>query len=83
MSIQQVANAVIRSGAHTGVKYVSAKRVIRCTRRHKRDRRAQREEFILTIGAPNYREREFLRMCKKAGEPIPVAKVQLRFKKVK
>jgi hypothetical protein len=31
-----------------------------------------------TIGIPNYL-REFIRKCKKAGEPFPVKKIQLKF----
>lgn len=83
MSIQQVVDAVLNSGAHTGVKYLTNKQVIRCTRRHKLDKRGRRVEFVVTIGAPNYREREFISMCFRTGEKLPVRKVQLRFKKHK
>ncbi len=35
-------------------------------------------EVTLTIGKPNYLERDFIKLCKKAGEPFPVKKVQLK-----
>jgi len=35
--------------------------------------------MVLTIGRPNYAEREFIKLCKKAGEPFPVKKMQLKF----
>lgn len=35
-------------------------------------------EFVLKIGKPNYLERDFVKMCKKAGEPLPVKKVQIK-----
>lgn len=61
------------------VKYVDPKTVVRATRRHKPDRRNSRTEFVLTIGAPNYLERKFVKLCVKAGEPFPVKKVQYKF----
>lgn len=40
-------------------------------------------EIRLTIGKPNYAEREFIKDCKKAGEPFPVERVQLMHVPVK
>jgi hypothetical protein len=34
---------------------------------------------VFTIGKPNYEEREFIKKCKKAGEPFPVKKIQVKF----
>jgi len=34
---------------------------------------------ILTVGKPNYAEREFIAVCKKAGEKFPLKKVVLKF----
>lgn len=56
---------------------------VKLTRRFKYDGRNSRHDFVLTIGAPNYREREFIKQCQKAGEPFPVRKVQLKFYPVK
>lgn len=35
-------------------------------------------EIALTIGKPNYAEREFIKLCQKANEPFPVKKLQLK-----
>lgn len=31
------------------------------------------------MGAPNFAERRFIRLCFKAGEPLPVRKVQIKW----
>jgi hypothetical protein len=33
---------------------------------------------VLTIGKPNFAERHFVKLCKKAGEPFPIKKVQMK-----
>lgn len=40
---------------------VEPKLVVKLTRRFKADKRNTREDFVLTVGAPNYIEREWLR----------------------
>ena len=62
----------------SAVKYISDKEVVKATRRFKPSKRNTREEVLLTIGRPNYAERKFIKLCKKAGEPFPVKKVQLK-----
>lgn len=57
--------------------YLSPRLVIKATRLHRRDRRQQSETFVVTIGAPNYRERAFVKDAKRAGERFPVRKLQL------
>lgn len=76
--IEAVGNSCV-TGARSAVKYISEKEVVRATRRLKPDKRNTREEVVLTIGKPNYAERAFVKLCKKAGEPFPVKKVQLKF----
>lgn len=80
---QKVIAAVIDSGAWKGTLYVDGKTVVRATRKWiKRQRKQDSDRFdmVVSFGKPNYREREFLAKCKKAGEPLPVKKVQLQFK---
>lgn len=52
---------------------------VKVTRQRKPDRRTRSETFIVTIGKPAYREREFIKLCQRAGERFPVSKVQLKF----
>lgn len=58
--------------------FLSDKLTVKVTRRHRHSRRARYENFVLSYGTPNYAERQFLRACRKAGEPLPVRRVQLR-----
>lgn len=65
-------------------KYFSEKSVMRATRRRYRRSNEMPDtlEIIFTYGRPNFREREFIKKCKKAGEPFPIKKIQLRYEKV-
>lgn len=64
--------------------YLQPKLVVKVTRRHKPRKGNNYETTVLTFGRPNYAERAFLAKCCKAGEPLPVKKVQLKlYKEVK
>ena len=52
---------------------------VKATRQRKPDGRTKTTTLIVTIGRPAYAERHFIKMCKRAGEPFPVRKVQLKF----
>lgn len=60
--------------------YLGPKLVVSACWRHKTytHKRSTRKELVLKIGVPNYRETAFIASCKKAGEPLPVEKVQLQ-----
>lgn len=58
--------------------YVSPTLVVKATRHNKVTRRSRHESFVVSFGVPNYREREFIKLCKKAGQSFPVRKVQLQ-----
>lgn len=77
-AVDQVVTVLRAGDARRATKYLSPKLVVSVCRRHKPDKRAKYEEFVLKIGVPNYEEREFIRKCKKAGEPFPVKKIQVR-----
>ncbi len=59
--------------------YLSPTFVVRATRQHKPDGRSKSWTVLFTFGKPNYREKEFIASCLKAGEPFPVKKLQLRW----
>lgn len=59
--------------------YLSDKLVVSVCRRFKFKRRALMEDFVMKVGRPNYEQALFIKRCKKAGEPLPVRKVQLKF----
>lgn len=49
--------------------YRSPKRVVKLTRRQKSRKTT---EYILTVGKPNYRDRQFIRLCIRARQPFPI-----------
>lgn len=57
--------------------YLDPREVVKVTRQHRYDGRKKREHFILTVGAPNYRERAFIKQAQAAGEKFPIRNVQL------
>ena len=73
-----VGGALIGSDAKTATKYLAPNMVVRATWRHKPHSKNLREEMVVTYGNPNYREHDFVRACKKAGEPFPIKKIQFR-----
>lgn len=78
-SLHAVVDALISDrNVRSASKYESPQLVVTATRRCKPDGRERRLEVVLTIGKPNFRGRQFVKACLKAGEPFPVRKVQLR-----
>ncbi len=71
------------TGAHVATKYVSEKQVVRATRIFYRGSRPDRHSFEIRLQAsrPNFAERKFIKLCVEAGEPFPVKKTQLKYKK--
>lgn len=64
--------------------YISPKEVIRVTRQHKHIKRQTRSyTFVVSTGVPNYLARVFIKLCRKAGEPFPVKKLQMSYYPVK
>lgn len=73
-AVTQVIETLMRVDAKRAAKFISPTLVVRATRRHRKA-----SEFVLKIGKPNYRERDFVKACKKAGEKFPVKKVHIQF----
>ena len=74
---------VLLTGGKKATKYFSEREVLKGTRiTYKRAKGKQsRTELLFTIGIPNYAERQFIKKCKKAGEPFPVKKLQIKWPK--
>ena len=77
----EVIEAMLSGNVVKAVKYISPKEIVRAvrTRYHGKLRKVGNIEISLTIGRPNFIEREFIKACVKAGEPFPVKKLQLKF----
>lgn len=78
-AIATVVEVLTTTGARTATKFLDEKTIVRATHQWKPSKRAVTTTIILTMGRPNHRERQFIKMCKKAGEPLPVKKIQLKF----
>lgn len=57
--------------------YLSPRLVVKATRQRPYDRRYGGETFVVTIGAPNYRERAWIKLAKAGREPFPVWRILL------
>lgn len=77
MIIGGLVDIVLTEGAKRATKFLAPERTVKATYQGRRDRRATRHTILVTIGRPNYRERQFIRACRRAGEPFPVKKVQI------
>lgn len=65
-------------GAKTAIKIINEKTIVKATYRFKPSNRHTREEMVVTMGAPDYLTAQFIKRCKKAGEPFPIKKIQFR-----
>jgi hypothetical protein len=61
----------------SATKYLGSRLVVKATWRHRPSKSHRHEEIVLTYGEPNFRETKFIEACFKAGENLPVRKVQL------
>lgn len=78
----KLAALLVRIGAHTVTKYLSPTHTVRATRKvcaGRIDKRDKNIDIVFTDGRPNYHAREFIKRCKKAGEPFPVKKIQITY----
>jgi hypothetical protein len=79
--IGQCVRMLLEQRARKVTAYLSPTLTVKASRRlfgKRIDNRSTRADIILTIGAPNYEERKFIALCKKAGEPFPVKKLQIK-----
>lgn len=77
--VREVFRSTMGWGARMATYYINDRLIVRATRRMAPDGRAKRVEMVLTYGAPNFVERRFIRLCKQAGEPLPVRRVQVKW----
>lgn len=76
-----VFKAILAVNVIQATKYISPKLILRLTKTRVGKKMPHFNDNIsctLTIGRPNFLEREFIKLCKEAGEPFPVKRVQLK-----
>ena len=76
-TVQQLIRPLL-NGKKRATKYLSPSLTIKGTRRHKSRLDERNIEIVLTVGPPNYAEREFIKKAQRAGEPFPIRNVQMR-----
>lgn len=82
--VQKTIEALLAAGAWKATLILSPTEVVRATRRWYRRMKTQsdeRVEIAVTIGRPNYQERDLVKACKKSGEQFPMRKIQLKFRR--
>ena len=78
-AITSVIDGLLRTGAHTATKYLAENQIVRATRKMYSGRPSRSKvEIVLQIAKPNFLERKFVKLCKKAGEPFPVQNIQYK-----
>jgi len=75
----ELVNFIRFAGGRSATKYLSPVLVVKATRHGKPCKNERSTSMVVTVGKPNYAEREFIKKCKKAGEPFPVKKIQLKW----
>lgn len=79
----QLMECILEGGARQATKYISERETVKATlRTYKRRMHGPRPKdrtIVVTVGPPNYLERRFIKLAKKAGEPFPIKKIQLKW----
>ena len=75
--IPKVIASILDGDVRRATKYISPKLVVRAVLQTfkihgRRPRKGENIQITLTIGRPNYKERDFIKDCKEAKEPFPV-----------
>ena len=72
---------LLLANAWKATKFISERYIVRASRRlfHKKLSNVGNLEITLTVGHPNYEERDYVRMCKKAHMHFPLKNVWLKF----
>lgn len=78
-AITRAVICLLETEARRATIYLDDKTVVSACRRLKPRKSDRSVDLVLKLGKPNYREREFIASCKKAGEPFPVKKIQLKY----
>lgn len=69
------------SGVKKATAYLSKDLVVKITTNGKGDRRQRNVYTHLTVGRPNYAEKKFIELCRKAKVKLPLRRVQLKHHK--
>ena len=78
----EVIDVLLRTKSRQAIKYLSENLVVKATRKSYGGRPPRKDEkqetLLVTVGRPNYKEREFIQLATRLGEPFPIRRCQLR-----
>lgn len=80
-AVTQAVETLLRTGAWHATKYLTPRTIVRATRQRAGRRfrsNGMNMQITLTLGRPNYLEARVVKKARKAKEPFPIRKVQLR-----
>ena len=77
-AIAKVTEAVFGLGCRKATVYLGTRLVVKATALHRQRKNARSITALVTAGAPNCAEKKFIAACLRAGEDLPVRKVQLK-----
>lgn len=79
INYNKVIEPIINNKIIKATYYINPKFIVRATRKLFDKKIVKGNiEISLTVGKPNYVERNFIRQCEKVKEPFPVKRVQLK-----
>lgn len=59
--------------------YISPTLTMKATAQRRQDGRDKSATVLVTVGRPNFVERRFIKVCKKAGMAFPLQQIQWKF----
>ena len=66
----------VLSGSRKATAYLTPDRTVKATMRKSTRFSKRQQEILLTVGKPNYAEREFIRVAKLAGTAFPLIQIK-------
>jgi len=76
---QCVSDVLTIKNVRRATAYISDKRTIKATLQRRIDKRAKQATVLVTVGAPNFVERRFIRICKKDGMCFPLNQISWQY----
>lgn len=77
--IGEIANEVLTNGAKQATLYLTPKLTVKATRQGKIDRRSKAITVLITVGTPNYAQRQFITRHRKTEGVFPLNVTTLRY----
>lgn len=76
-AIAEVVEACLEGGAHSSTRFLAPDSIVRCTRIRKPSKRDLSTTLVLTIGRPNYSERQIIKRTQRQrkGWPKPWTRI--------